>query len=175
MSDIQPEELRLPGTITAPDLPAEVPAPVKFHEKHKEAFEGLLYLGRLEKTFDWAGHNFKIRTLTTSDELEIGNLIRPYSGSSQENRAWWAARAAAALVLVDGKSLPAPLSEAESELEAKFAWVLKLYPWVLDGINAQLLELGLRVEEAVEELGKTSGDQTPTSGTPSTSQSTEVL
>lgn len=131
-----------------------------FDEKHKLDLEGLLYLGRLSKTFRWAGHKFKIRTLTTQDVLEVGRLTKDYIGTSAEMRAWQAAMAGACTVSVDGQVIYPPLNPDESEVEAHFRWANDQYPWTIDKIFEQLMLLDGVVAEVLEEMGKASGAST---------------
>jgi hypothetical protein len=161
------DEVEGPGnyTVTAEKIEPEVKEEPKkdlpnFDEKHKQDLEGLLYLGKLSKTFRWAGHKFKIRTLTTQDILEVGRLSKPYIGTSAEMRAWQAAMAGACTVSVDGQVIYPPLNPGETEVEAHFRWANDQYPWTIDKIFEQLMLLDGVVAEVLEEMGKVSGAST---------------
>jgi hypothetical protein len=77
-----------------------------FPESWKEEFEGLLFLGYLQKEVTQIPfHKFIVRTLTVNEKIEISLLTKPYIETVGFNRAWKAATVAAGLVSVDGKSL----------------------------------------------------------------------
>jgi hypothetical protein len=137
----------------------------EFDPKCREEYEGLLFLGKLSKTFRWAGHKFRIRTLTTDEALEVGLVAKPYIGTSQEYRAWQTALVGACTVSVDGKYLPMPINPDESEVEAHFNWAKGQYPWTIDRIFDEFAELEAKVKEVLDQMGKASGApaSTPTS------------
>jgi hypothetical protein len=141
----------------------EEPLP-EFDPKVRSDYEGLLFLGKLYKDFRWAGHKFRIKTLTLDEALEVGRVTKDYIGTSQEFRAWQTALVGACVVSVDGKYLPVPLSPDESVVEAHFNWAKSQYPWTVDKIFEQFSELESTVGKVVEQMGKASGvpSSTPT-------------
>lgn len=129
----------------------------EFDSKVRTEFEGLLYLGKLYRDFRWAGHRFRIKTLTLDEALEVGLLTKEYIGTSQEFRAWQTALVGACLVSVDGRPLPKPLNPDESLVEARFNWVKNQYPWTIDKIFEEFEKLETTVGKVVEEMGKAPG------------------
>lgn len=144
------------GTIeaeTKPKLP-------EFSAQHRLPLEGLLYLGRLEKRFEWAGHRFHIKTLSSDDRLMVGMLCKPYMGTTEETRAWLIAQVALCVISVDGKTPYTPLGEDDlMSGEAAFMWARKQYPWTIDAIIAHLLDLEGEAEQVLEAMGKASGSE----------------
>lgn len=129
----------------------------EFDPKVREDFEGLLYLGRLTDTFTWLGHRFLIRTLSAGEILEVGLLHKPYVGSLADVKAYQAAVVAAAVLEVDGRPMPVPLTNerTDTSLVNRFQYILNSwFPPTLDAIYEQYLLLESRVEEVIAEMGK---------------------
>lgn len=133
----------------------------EFPEEHREAFQGLIYLGRLEDTFDWAGHNFTVRTLTSLEHIISGMLIKPYLGTRVESRAWQASIVAAGIVQVDGEPLYAPLGAREEPSEVlrkKFQYVIEnWHPTTVDALHRRIAALEIEAREVLAAMGKASG------------------
>jgi hypothetical protein len=152
-------ETSTPGTTqpsTEATIEAEEPLP-EFDPKFRDEYEGLLYTGKLYRTFRWAGHKFRIKTLTVDEALEVGLATKQYVGTSQENRAWQTCLVGACTVSVDGKLLPRPLSPDESEVETHFLWAKGQYPWTIDKIFEEFSILESTVTKVLEQMGKASG------------------
>lgn len=129
----------------------------EFDPRHREEFEGLLYLGALTHEFTWAGHRFKIRTLTTGELLEVGLAQKKYRDSLGDSRAYVTASVAACIVLVDGKALPRPISSdpSDTEFSNKYAYVRdSWFTWTIDAVYTEYLKLEARVTEIIEAMGK---------------------
>lgn len=142
-----PNETRGDETVALPE----------FDPRHREDFEGLLYLGALTHEFEWAGHRFKIRTLTSGEMLEVGLAQRQYRDSIGGDRAYTTAMVAACIVLVDGKPLPRPISTdvGDTEFANKFGYVRDhWFPWVIDTVYEEYMKLEARVIEIMESMGK---------------------
>jgi len=140
------------------DSPDETPE--EFDPKFREDFEGLLYIGKLTDTFDWLGHRFVIRTLTTDEILEVGLIHKEYAGSLADAKAYQAAVVAACVESVDGRSLPIPLSNhpEDTSLINKFRFVnSSWFPPTLDAIYERYLLLEAKVARVIESMGKVSG------------------
>ena len=126
-----------------------------FDPKYRTAFEGLLYLGKIQKTFEWAGHKFVIRTITVDAQIEAGQLHRDYVNTIADVKAWQSLIAAACVVSVDGLALPIPMSDEVGELQNKFNYIIQhWYPWTLDKIYEQYLILDQQVEDVILAMGK---------------------
>lgn len=127
----------------------------EFDPKVRQDFEGLLYLGRLTHKYHYLGHEFVIRTITTGETLEIGLLHKPYADTMGDIKAYQAALAAACVVTVDGRPLPAPLTvdASDTALLNRFEYVLRSwFPTVIDMVYEQYLILEDRVRQVMEAM-----------------------
>jgi hypothetical protein len=137
----------------------------EFNPDVRQPFQGLLYLGALEKEFYWSGHRFKIKTLTQGELLEVGLITREYQGTLGDSKAYVTAFVAASIVSVDGHRLSSPLGPFESALAANFEYIRdSWYPWVIDAIYNQCLELESRVNDIIEAMGKVPPPSASTAG-----------
>jgi len=137
---------------------AEEPLP-EFDPKHREDFEGLLYLGKLTHEFEWLGHRFLIRTLSVDESLEIGLVTRQYEGTISQAKAYQAAVVAACTIKVDGKPMPIPLTDdpGDSALLNRLEAVKRWFPPTLDKIYEEFLLLEDRVTKVLDAMGKAKG------------------
>jgi len=129
----------------------------EFDPKVREDFEGLLYLGRLSRTFTWAGHDFTIRTLSIEETLEVGILSQPYRGTLSELKAYQAALVACCVTAVDGRPMPVPITDSPRDTSAanRFQYVLRHWlPPVLDAVYEEYLHLEGRVGKVIQAMGK---------------------
>ncbi len=145
-------DIALRGAVDPEEPPAE-PLP-EFDPRHREALDGLLFLGKTTKSFRWAGHEFVIKTPTVEDLLEAGQLHKDWVGTISDVKAWQALIAAATVVSVDRQVVSVPLHEDDSALRAKFNTTIKWYPWTLDAIYDQYLLLDAQVQEVILAMGK---------------------
>lgn len=132
----------------------------EFDPKHREEFEGLLYLGRLTETFRMFGHTFVVKTLTTEELAEIGLIVRPYAGTNAENAVYQSAVVAAAVVTVDGQPLPQAITVDDSDELAtvKFPYVKKNWmPPVREAIYNRCFRLELTTRRVLSAMGEASG------------------
>ena len=147
------EDLDQPAANEATD-PEEIP---EFDPKVREDFEGLLYLGRLEHTFTWAGHEFRIRTLNDGELLEVGLLAKPWRGTMSEMKAYQTALVAGCVVTVDGQPMPVPLTSdpRDTAMANRFRYVQRSwFPPTFDAVYEEYLLLETRVSKALEAMGK---------------------
>lgn len=138
---------------------AEPPLP-EFDSKYREPFEGLLYLGRLEETFRRWGHTFVIRTLTTEQMAEIGQIMKPHQGTTAQNAVYQAAVVAASVVTVDGEPLPGAITIDNSDELAtvKFPYVMRNWlPPVREALYNKCFALELISRQVLESMGEASG------------------
>lgn len=130
----------------------------QFDPRYRDEFEGLLYVGSLKKRFRWMGHLFVIRTLTVNETLEVALLNKPYVGTLGELKAYQAAVVAASVVTIDGQPLPIPTGLSETDLDARFEYVINNWqPITIDMLYGQVLELEAKVNEVLAALGKAQG------------------
>jgi hypothetical protein len=133
---------------------------VAFDERCKEPLEGLMYLGALSKSFDWAGHKFRIRTLTTEETLIVSTITARYEGTLGQNRAYSAAVVALCTSSVDGKPLPFPYMEGVGHewADERFDYVVrKWFSFTIDAVYQEYLVLEAKVREVMAAMGNLSG------------------
>jgi hypothetical protein len=151
-----------PGTDGAPEPgPEEEAEPLpEFDPRHKDAFRGLIYVGALSDRFDWLGHEFHIRTLTTGELAEVALLAAKYRDTEAALKAWQGALVAACTISVDGDPIAVPLTSepGDTAVSAKFRYVMdKWFPPVLDVIYQRYVQLEFTTREVIEAMGKAPG------------------
>lgn len=166
-STVRPAPLAPPASSDAPQESSEAHAEsdvttpaLAFDERYQEPFEGLMYLGALSKTFTWAGHEFRIRTLTTSEILIVGLITARYEGTVAQNRAYSAAVVALATESVDGAPLPFPYKESVGAewADQRFNYVVgKWFNFTIDAVYAEYLVLESKAREVMTAMGNLSG------------------
>jgi hypothetical protein len=132
-----------------------------FDERYSEDLDGLMYLGRLTHEFEWLGHRFVIRTLSANDNLAIAQLIKEYSGTVGESRAYVIATVALAIDTVDGIPLPTPIKVEQDAIawaRQRFRYVAsRWFQYTIDLVHNEHLVLERRARVVLEEMGKASG------------------
>lgn len=125
-----------------------------FDDKWKRDFEGLLYLGKLEKEVSSIPlHKFVVRTLTVNEQLEILLITQPYADGIGYSRAYKAAVVAAGLVSVDGRELVAT-DKNSNVLRQKWDYVTNgWYEPVVDVLYDEIDQLHARMIEVCQEIG----------------------
>lgn len=131
-----------------------------FDERHRDDFQGLLFLGALQKKFRWLGHTFLIRTLTTDELLMVGQIIKEYEGTVSATKAYTTSIVAMCTTSVDGEHLPFPYKEGPDLDFAldRFKYVARnWYPFTIDAIYNEYLALEEKVREVLDAMGEASG------------------
>lgn len=131
-----------------------------FDERYREPFEGLVYLGALSKTFTWAGHKFRIRTLTTQEVLIVATITARYEGTMAQQRAYAAAVAALCTESVDEEPLPFPYKESVGTewADQRFNYVTsKWFVYTIDAVYSEYLVLEGKAREVLNAMGNLSG------------------
>ena len=125
-----------------------------FDDRWKKDFEGLLYLGKLEKEITSIPlHKFVVRTLTVNEQLEVLLITQPYADGIGYARAYKAAVVAAGLVNVDGKEL-IPTDKNSNVLRQKWDYVTNgWYEPVIDVLYEEIDQLHARMIEVCQEIG----------------------
>jgi hypothetical protein len=144
-----------------------------FDSRYTQDFEGLLYLGALTKTFSWLGHTFIIRTLTQDEVLTVPILMKPWSGTIGEPKAYATAMASICVVSVDGKELPVPVGGGQGD----YAWAYQRFnyakanwfQYTIDKVYEQYLVLEERAQAVIDAMGKASGSVESKDGSNATS------
>jgi len=148
-----------------PDKAVEKPAnPVQeredeaqplFPPESLQPLKGLLYLGRLSKNVTVAGHDFHVSTLTTGQQMRVGEIIKRYTDTVAIDVAYKAATVAAAVDIVDGEQIYQPYDMTDnSEFDKKFLIVTQWYPFIIDELFQVVLDLDSTVKEHVKRLKK---------------------
>ncbi len=127
----------------------------EFDPEYRKPFEGLLFIGKVSRTFKWLGHTFVIRTPRIDEILEIGQLHEPYNTSVADVKAYQTLLLAAIIETVDGQPLPIPFSDDVSLIQSKFDYIKRhWYPWTLDKLYEEYLLLDAGVKAVHDALGK---------------------
>lgn len=144
-----------------------------FDERYVQDFEGLLYLGALTKSFSWLGHTFVIRTLTQGEVLIVPLLIKPWTGTIGESKAYVTAMVALGVISVDGEELPMPVGDGDGEFawaHQRFAYArANWFQYTIDRVYSEYLTLEAKVRDVIEAMEKASGPEDSTGGSPATS------
>jgi len=125
-----------------------------FPEEWKEEFEGLLFLGYLQREVTQIPfHKFVVKTLTVNEKIEVSLITKPYVDSVGFNRAWKSAVVAAGLVSVDGRPL-IPSNRNINSLQQKYDYVTQnWYDIVVELLYEEIQQLEDRVVTVLGELG----------------------
>lgn len=102
-----------------------------FDPKVREAVEGLIWLGHLEDSFEFCGHNFVLRTLKADEELAAAAVVKEYTDTLGQAKAWAWANVALALVSVDGDDNFCPPTGPDklAYARARFQYVTSRWYW----------------------------------------------
>lgn len=118
-----------------------------FPASYMAPVEGLLVLGHMTTSFEFARHQFVIRTLTEGEIIRIGQLIRYARGTSSETEALKAYTVAACVVSVDGEAVSPPYKSGYDQIFENAKVVRKWYPIVIGEIYKRYAELESSAEE----------------------------
>ncbi len=138
---------------------AEEPDPLpEFDERHRDAFQGLIYLGRLSHSFELWGHTFVAHTLTSEEHIHVALYMKQYEGTRSTNAVYQSAIVATAVDSVDGQSLPEPLGFTQNKTDVATPWVMKNWmPAVREKIWEEVFALEEVARHVLEEMGNASG------------------
>lgn len=145
------------------------PALPSFDPRLEEAFDGLIYLGALTKSFFFLGHRFNIRTLTQGEMLIVPMLMKDWVGTVGEAKAYVVGMVCLCIESVDGQSLPMPFEERPGGnidwARQRFDHVKdRWFPFTIDKVYSEYLELEQTALDVVEAMGKASGPVDSTRG-----------
>lgn len=147
MSDVG--SLKETGKVDDGDLFAE------FDADTREAVEGLMYLGHLEKTVDFCGHSFVLRTLRGEEELHAALASKPFIDTMGAAKAWAWAQVALALVSVDGDSnfCPPAGPDKTAHAKARFRYLTSSWYWpTCEALHGAFTELKGRQLDAIQAM-----------------------
>ena len=136
---------------------------IEFDERHVEAFEGLAYIGHLQDTVTFAGHEFLVRTLTTGEKIEALQICAPMAADQMGYlKAYRSAHAAAALLMADGRPIPVA-EKTVSVVSQRYRWITeRWHDPVIDVIFEKWTRLEGRVLDLLVEMGAIGGEAQPT-------------
>ncbi len=137
-----------------------------FDPKYATPFKGLAYVGALQTSFDWTGHEFSIRTLRDGEKLAVAQIIKQYADTMGAERAYAAAITAMCIIHVDGEELPIPIGESRKAYE----WGLQRFNYIAENwftptvnkVFNEYLALEDLVVQVVEAMGKASAPEVST-------------
>ena len=127
----------------------------RFPDAVSDDVDGLLWLGYLEDSFDYCGHDFVIRTLKMDDQLLCSLVTKEFANTLGEGKAWIAAQVALALVSVDGDEdfCPRATHDKKDYARARFNYVVsKWYEPTILRIYESYMELLTRQSAALDEM-----------------------
>jgi hypothetical protein len=127
----------------------------RFPDEVVQDVDGLLWLGFLEETVEFCGHEFVIRTLKLEDEMLAGLATKDYKDSVSQAKAWVAAQVGMALVSVDGDESFCPQAGPNKTdyARARFKYVTSnWYEPTINYIYVKYLELLERQEMVLREM-----------------------
>lgn len=160
-----PTEIRIPEDTPQGGAEDTDPEPMgPFDERYREPFAGLMFLGALQASFDFIGHRFVIRTLTTDETLAIGMITKEFEETIGAQRAYATALVALCIQSVDGRQLPSPIGTDDNN----YAWAFerfnyvkaRWFPYVVDNIYERYLLLESKTIEVLQEMAKKVSGQT---------------
>lgn len=125
-----------------------------FPEEYKQPFLGLLYVGAMKKTVEYAGHKIVLKTLTQGDELRVGQLTREYVGTRSELNAVKLYMVAAAIESVDGNSMLSALCEDVDPITTKADHLKKWYACVVEFLYEEYSSMVKSCREVASALKK---------------------
>jgi hypothetical protein len=140
---------------------SDVPEPQLEEEQEDEEplgaeLLGLLYVGKLTKTFNFKGHDITIKTLKIGEELEAALLTREFEGTEEYLRAVATSLVSASIESVDGKPLVDSLGPSQDDLiQRKFDYVRSKWYWpTIRAVYDQYVELLQEQKEVLDEFEK---------------------
>jgi hypothetical protein len=134
----------------------------EFPEEVNEDVDGLIWLGYLEDTIDYCGHEFVIRTLRSEEQLLASLVTKEYTDTLGQAKAWVAAHVGLALVSVDGDEEFCPKASFSKKDYARARFQYVTGKWFEPTINriynaySDLLERQASVLEEMENLSQES-------------------
>jgi len=126
-----------------------------FPDEVAEDVDGLLWLGFLEDSFEFCGHDFVIRTLRLEEEMVAGLAAKDFKETISQAKAWVAAQVGMALVSVDGDENFCPQAGPNKKdfARARFQYVSRnWYEPTINYIYVKYVELLDRQEAVLREM-----------------------
>lgn len=127
----------------------------EFDPRHKEAIDGLLWLGFLTETITYYGHKFTIKTLTRGERLAVTMVSKEYEDTLGMAMALETATVAAALISVDNRPLNPELSPNQdpmTRIQDNFELIKDWYDVIIESLYQSYTQLLVRQVQAFIEL-----------------------
>lgn len=127
----------------------------KFPDEIDQDLRGLMFLGALERSFPFLGHDFVMRTLTTGEELACSMVIKEYAETLGSSKAFATAFVGASIVSVDGIPMIKPLGPDQTldVMRQRFVYVARHWFWpVVEALYDEYAELTLRQANVFKSL-----------------------
>lgn len=121
----------------------------------REDVEGLIYLGYLEDTFEFCGHQFCIHTLRGEEELLASLVCKEFQETMGEPRAWIWALISMCVDAVDGDEnfCPAIGPNRREYAKARYNYCTKNWYWLTAAyIHEKYAALLVRQAEALKRV-----------------------
>lgn len=140
----------------------------EFSPKVQEDVNGLLWLGSIQDSVEYAGHTFTLRTLKADEELFAARLTQDYQDTLAQGKAWAWAHVAQALVDVDGDEefCPSIGPDRWGNARARFNFCVSRWYWITgQALFNEYLKLVQRQTAAVDAIRNLSEGSPPKSST----------
>lgn len=140
------------------DIPFEDERPMykdRFPDEVNDDVDGLIWLGYLEDSVEFCGHEFVLRTLRLEEEILAGLISKDYVDTIGQAKAWIAAQVALALVSVDGEDAFCPPAGPDRKAYARARFKYVSTNWFEPTVNflySKYAELVGRQSQALEEM-----------------------
>lgn len=124
----------------------------------RENVRGLCYIGFLERSVQFCGHSFTIRTLRPGEKAAIAIAVQPWRGTLSEAEVWANGHVAMALTSVDEDDAFCPQigPELNSFARARLNYITNpengWFQPTLDFLYTSFLGLETEAYQAIEEL-----------------------
>lgn len=125
-----------------------------FPKEFVEPVRGLMFLGRIEREVEFAGHTFLMHTLTEGEILRIGQLIKGYRDTLTEAEAQRLFTLSAAITMVDGEPLYQSISNDYDDIYERANKLKKWYPAVIRRLYSDYVAIEKVAIDATNALKK---------------------
>ena len=125
-----------------------------FPDEYMQPLKGLMFLGALEKEFEYGGHTFLLRTLREGEIMRIGQLMKDWRGTTTEIEARKCYTVAAAIVSVDGRPIRSSYKQGYDQIYENAHEVKQWYPAVIKFLYEKYIELEVSAISVSDALKK---------------------
>lgn len=125
-----------------------------FPHEFVEPVRGLLFLGRIEREVEFAGHKFLMHTLTEGEILRIGQLIKGYRETLTEAEAQRLFTLSAAITAVDGEPIYQAINDKYDDIYERASVLKGWYPGVVRALYGEYMSMERVAVEVTNSLKK---------------------